>query len=147
RERPTLQPHGLGATPRQVRARRLRRLVGPVPAPQRHRRGSPMSLPCCCETPSPATADIVPRPRAARRRFLDLAGWPGPGVLLMLMPKCPMCLAAYVAVGTGLALSTSTAAYLRTALIILCLATLAYMTVRLIVGVVAGRRSEKWRSG
>jgi hypothetical protein len=75
----------------------------------------------CCED-----ADVDPRPPAAHRSYLGIAGWIVPGAVLALMPKCPACLAAYVAVGTGLALSAAAAPYLRTTLVVLSLASLAF---------------------
>ena len=93
----------------------------------------------CCEVtaagpggePSAArTTKIAERPPTVRRSFRGLAGWLVPGAVLALMPKCPACLAAYVALGTGLALSASAAAYLRMTLVVLCIASLSYLGTR-----------------
>ena len=46
-----------------------------------------------------------------------LAGWLLPGGLLILMPKCPVCLAAYVAVFTSAGLSMAVAQGLRAVVI------------------------------
>lgn len=79
-----------------------------------------MSTPRCCG---------AVRPRRAGR-FLEAAGWVVPGTLLALMPKCPVCLAAYVAVGTGVGLSVTAAGYLRLFLLVLCVGALVFLTVR-----------------
>jgi hypothetical protein len=49
------------------------------------------------------------------------------------MPKCPVCLAAYVALWTGLGLSFSTATYLRWGLLFVCVATLFFLIVKSLV--------------
>ena len=64
------------------------------------------------------------------RRCLSFASWIAPSAILAFMPKCPACLAAYVAGGTGLGLSLSTAGQLRTSLLILCVALLLYQVVK-----------------
>ena len=71
-------------------------------------------------------------PRASKfmRACLDTVGWLVPGAMLALLPKCPACLAVYVAVGTGVGLSVSTATYLRLVLMILCVASLLYLAAR-----------------
>jgi len=65
---------------------------------------------------------------AQRRR--GIAGWLAPAAILAVLPKCPACLAAYVAFGTGIGLSLSTAAYLRLALATLSVAALAYIAAK-----------------
>lgn len=63
-------------------------------------------------------------------RLRDTAGWLIPGAIVALMPKCPACLAAYIALGTGLGISFTTAARLRTLLLALSLAVLVGWMVK-----------------
>ena len=72
------------------------------------------------------------------RRVREMFAWGVPGTLLVLMPKCPVCLAAYVAVWTGLGLSLSTAAWLRWGLLSLCVASLLYLIVERVHRLAAG---------
>ncbi len=74
--------------------------------------------------------DRAPHRGAFARRALDIAGWLVPGAILTLLPKCPACLAAYLAAGTGFGLSLPLAAQLRVSLLILCTALLIYLAAR-----------------
>ena len=76
------------------------------------------------------TTDGKPHRLTLARRCLDIAAWIVPGAILALVPKCPACLAGYLAAGTGFGLSLSTAAHLRASLLILCIASLLYLVVK-----------------
>lgn len=52
-----------------------------------------------------------------------------PSALLVLIPKCPMCLAAYLAIMTGIELSVSGASHLQLALTTICLGTICLTIV------------------
>jgi hypothetical protein len=61
------------------------------------------------------------------RRGRAILGWILPSAVLVMVPKCPACLAAHVTLWTGLGLSLSTATYLRWALLIVCISTLLFL--------------------
>jgi hypothetical protein len=63
------------------------------------------------------------------RRVREFFAWILPSVILVLVPKCPACLAAYVTLWTGLGLSLSTATYVRWVLLFLCVASLLFLLV------------------
>jgi predicted dithiol-disulfide oxidoreductase (DUF899 family) len=56
--------------------------------------------------------------------------WLASGAILALLPKCPMCVAAYVLSFTGIGMSVSAATYLRLLLFSVSLAMPAYFAAR-----------------
>ncbi len=71
----------------------------------------------------------VGRPRF-RRRFLGAPKWLVPSIALAFVPKCPACLAAYIAIGTGWGVSVTTATHVRQALVVLCAASLVFLVTK-----------------
>lgn len=67
------------------------------------------------------------------RRAAGLAQWGTPGLVLMLTPKCPACLAAYFSVATGLSVSVSTASDLRTVILATSASILGFLVVRQLI--------------
>jgi Flp pilus assembly protein TadB len=81
----------------------------------------------CCQT---ETRGGARRPASRWRRGGEIAGWIVPGATLALIPKCPACVMAYVALATGLGISISTAACLRTLLVLLCVSSLSFVAAK-----------------
>jgi hypothetical protein len=69
-------------------------------------------------------------PKQSRRRGTGIAEWIIPSAALILMPKCPMCVAMYVALFTSASISVASASHIRTAIGVLCGAVLFGLTVK-----------------
>jgi hypothetical protein len=82
------------------------------------------------------------KPGSWGRRCREVAAWVLPSVLLALMPKCPACVVAYVALWTGLGLSLTTASFVRTTLLVLCVASLLYLIVTRVFTAPKERRQQ-----
>src|SRR5262245_16066705 len=88
-----------------------------------------MKTPHCCQTATRGR-DTAGQPASRWRRGGEIAGWIVPSATLALLPKCPACVVAYVALATGLGVSMTTAAHLRTLLVMLCMALLVFVAAR-----------------
>jgi hypothetical protein len=77
----------------------------------------------CCRGPAP------PGPG---KRGLRALPWFVPGVAMALLPKCPACLAAWLALATGAGVTATTASHLRVALVVAGVAAALYALIRLL---------------
>ena len=68
--------------------------------------------------------------RLQHRWWQGTSGFVGSGALLVLLPKCPMCIAAYLTLWTGASLAMPVATYLRPVLAILFLASAFFLATR-----------------
>ena len=80
-----------------------------------------MSAQCCARRISGATASILP------------------GALLVLLPKCPLCLATWLTVATGVSFSVAGAVWLHGSIVVFWIAALTFAMKY----VVASLRSPK----
>jgi hypothetical protein len=98
--------------------------------PQASMLGAWTSRPHSCNCGRSARDSSQPVSLPWLRRWLRRARWIVPGAILALLPKCPACLAAYIAMGTGFGLSLPVATHLRTLLVLLCVTSMAYFVAR-----------------
>jgi hypothetical protein len=96
---------------------------------------------CCKNQTRPG--DNPRRPASGLRRGGELAGWIVPGVAVALVPKCPVCVAAYVAFATGIGISLPTAGYLRAMLLTVCVASWVYVIGKRLRGFIHRRFSHQ----
>lgn len=61
--------------------------------------------------------------------MLKNSKWLLPAAGIAALPKCPACLAVYVAIATGVGISTSTAAWIRDILQVSCVALLLFAAI------------------
>jgi hypothetical protein len=78
----------------------------------------------CCGTAGDRTT------RTFVRRVRGIFSWVLPSAVLVMVPKCPACLAAHLMLWTGLGLSLSAAICLRRMLLFLCVAALLLLIVK-----------------
>ncbi len=86
------------------------------------------NLDSATEAAEPSRGD-KPRIGLLRRAWHGVQ-WLVPTTVLVLIPKCPTCVAAYVALFTGIGISVSTAEWIRISLLVLSLASLVYLASR-----------------
>ena|SRR5438105_686147 len=92
------------------------------------------NCPLCNLDPAANSAGQNPsngnRPTGLLRRAWRGFQWLFPAALLVLMPKCPMCVVAYLALFTGIGISVSAAKLIQILMMAFCLISLAYLAVR-----------------
>ena len=84
--------------------------------------------------------------RSWTRRFVAFSKWVVPLCTLAILPKCPVCVASYVLLLTGVSISLPVATAIRLALASISIAFLFYLLIRLRLRF-ASVAVVKWNSG
>lgn len=72
-------------------------------------------------------------PHRLARRFSGITASILPAAVLALLPKCPVCLAAWLTVATGFSFSAAGAAWMRAGILLLSVAVLAPFIWRYVI--------------
>lgn len=96
--------------------------------------GGDHAAPAACTSSASKTGGVLAR---WFRRASLLVQWAAPIATLILIPKCPACVAGYVLLLSGVGLSFSAAETVRWAVIGLCAAILVFVSVRSALGLAA----------
>ncbi len=70
--------------------------------------------------------------RLLARRRAGAAASILPAAVLILLPKCPLCLAAWLTFATGIGVSAAAAAWMRASIVAFCVAALAFAAVQIV---------------
>lgn len=71
--------------------------------------------------------------RGGARRRAGFAASMVPGAALVLLPKCPLCLAAWLGLVAGVGVSAVAAAYIRGAILVLWVVGVAFVLARMLL--------------
>ena len=87
---------------------------------------------CTCNNNTAHKHQVIKNPPKKKTisRYVDLIKVLMPAVVFTVIPKCPVCLAGYIALSTGIGLSVTTATYVRITLIVLCILSLSYFIIK-----------------
>ena len=76
--------------------------------------------------------------RTFAQHFLRIVSPIASAIALVLLPKCPVCVAAYLMMATGISISVAAAVSLRVFLVVLCVSSLVLLGRRHIRNLRAG---------
>jgi hypothetical protein len=81
--------------------------------------------------------------RRRASRFRSIVEWLVPSAILLVMPKCPACIAAYITIATGLGISFSAATQVRMLILTLCFATLTLLIAKHTTAIISRLRARE----
>ena len=84
----------------------------------------------CCAGVRRASAESSTPASSPWRRGGKIGSWLVSGAAFVLVPKCPACLAAYVALVSGIGISITTATYLRSSMLVLSATALLFLALQ-----------------